>query len=131
MRPWPPIHAPEAPLGKLKILLVTPVDEAYRKPLLESEGYEVQIAATLVSARRALAKDGYELVLVVGDSSTEEMLAFCLDAKKFSPRTRTAVLAQWAEYVPKHPAVDAVIRIHHSPREFLAAVRMLVEAAGQ
>jgi DNA-binding response OmpR family regulator len=113
-----------------KILLVTPGDESYRGPLLAAEGYAVALAHTLAAARQILEGGACELVLVTTDEGILTVFSFCEQLKILSPRTRTAILARWSEYVPQSDFVDAVIRMQYSPAKFLAAVKTLIGAAG-
>ena len=108
------------------ILLVTDRDNTHRKPLLESEGYQVEVSP-IEDFRERLGSIDVGLILMSTDSGIEATLACCGAMKKIAPETRIAVIAQRAEYVPPDPAVDAIIRQQHSPRQFLAAIRRLLD----
>jgi hypothetical protein len=113
-----------------KILLVTSTDDAYRRPLLEAQGYAVRKVGTLAAAGYALTEEDYSTVLLVSEGNLLDILSFCSVLKGKTPRPRTALLAGFTENVPNDAAVDAVIRTQHSPGKFLAMVRILTEMNG-
>ncbi len=80
------------------------------------------VTDTLRSAR-------FDLVLVPTDDGVDATLACCEQIKSIDPRICVGVIAQRAEYVPPHPAVDAVIRQQYSPERFLATVRKLLDGS--
>jgi CheY-like chemotaxis protein len=109
-----------------KILLVTATDETHRKPLLESEGYDVTLACVGDACNRVRFSQ-FALVLIPTDSGIENTLALCENIKAVAPEMRVAVIADRAEYIPPNVAVDAIVRQQHSPGKFLAAVRRLLD----
>lgn len=109
-----------------KIIMVASLDDTYRKPLLETAGYQVRLEPTLLDASRAMAKERYDLVLIVNDGNTEEVAAFCREAKSSLPNIRTALLARWAENIPQDTPVDVVIRTNQHPGKFLADIKTIV-----
>jgi cellulose synthase/poly-beta-1,6-N-acetylglucosamine synthase-like glycosyltransferase len=116
------------PVPDKKIIMVASLDDTYRKPLLETAGYQVRLEPTLLDASRAMAKERYDLVLIVNDGNTEEVAAFCREAKSSLPNIRTALLARWAENIPQDTPVDVVIRTHQHPGKFLADIKTLVNS---
>ena len=110
------------------ILLVTSNDRALRKPLLESQGYKVETRPS-ESVAETLRSAHFDLVLLPTDDGVNATLACCEEIKRHAPEMRVAVIAQRAEYVPPHPAVDAVIRQQYSPERFLATVRRLLDGS--
>ena len=109
-----------------KILLVTANDDTHRKPLLESEGYDVELDSIDDACKRAYLNQ-FALVLIPTDSGIDNALACCEKMKAAAPGTRIALIAVHAEYVPQNAPLDAIIRQQHSPGRFLAAVRRLLD----
>ncbi|HVZ61797.1 MAG TPA: hypothetical protein VG892_13510 [Terriglobales bacterium] len=109
-----------------KIIMVASLDDTYRKPLLETAGYQVRLEPTLMDASRAMARERYDVVLIVNDGNPEEVAAFCRETRLSRPNIRTALLARWAESIPQDTPVDVVIRTHHHPGKFLADIKTLV-----
>ena len=111
---------------RMKILLVTAKDDTHRKLLLESQGYEVELAPIADACDRARLNE-LALVLIPTDSGIENTLACCEKIKGAAPEIRIAVIAERAEYIPPNAAIDAIIRQQHSPGKFLTAVRRLLD----
>lgn len=108
------------------ILLVTGRDDMHRKPVLESQGYKVEVAP-MEDLTGILLSRCFALVLVSTEIGVDATLACCEKMKSVAPDTRIAVIAERAEYVPPNSAVDAIIRQQHSPGRFLAAVARLLD----
>jgi len=115
-----------------RILLVTAADNTHRKPLLESQGYVVDVVpAALVEnrLRHPAVPTPYDLALIATEDGVPATLDCCEKMKRIVPRLRIAVIAQRSEYVPPSQAVDAVIRQQYSPGKFLASVKRLLDDA--
>ena len=110
------------------ILLVTSHDRALRKPLLESQGYKVEMISSEAVAD-SLQRARFDLVLIPTDDGVNATLACCEQIKRIDSKICVGVIAQRAEYVPPHPAVDAVIRQQYSPEKFLATIRNLLDGS--
>jgi ferredoxin-NADP reductase len=109
-----------------RILLVTEVDETHRQPLLESQGYQVSLAAP-GDISNQLRANHFHLALIATDGGIGPTLAICEQMKNLRPNMQVAIIAQRAEYVPASASVNAVIRQQHSPGRFLCAVRTLID----
>ena len=110
------------------ILLIANADETHRKPLLESQGYSVQMAS-MENAEKCLAATTFLLALTASEGNIATTLNCCERMKSIAPEMRIAVIAERSEYFPPNSAVDAIIRQQHSPRQFLAAVRRLLDVS--
>jgi hypothetical protein len=110
------------------ILLVTGRDDTHRKPLLESQGYEVVITP-IEEVTGILLCRRFALALISTDGGVDATLDCCEKMKTVAPGIRIAVIAERAEYVPPNTAVDAIIRQQHSPGRFLAAVARLLDVS--
>lgn len=110
------------------ILLITSSDRALRKPLLQSQGYTVEMTS-IKAAAGALQNGRFDLALLTTEDGVGATLACCEQVKSLAPNMRVAVIAQRAEYLPPNPAVDAIIRQQYSPERFLATVRRLLDGS--
>lgn len=110
------------------ILLITALDETHRRPLLESQGYSVQVASP-PEASKFLNATRYDLALIPTENGVAATLEYCAQMKRILPELRVAIIAQRAEYVPPGDSADAIIREQHSPARFLAAVKRLLETS--
>jgi hypothetical protein len=110
---------------KERILLIASVDETYRKPLLETQGYQVD-SANITNAEESLRSATYKAVLLATDVDGIALLDLCGRVKKAQPHARVGVLAQRAEYIPPNDCIDAIFRNQHSPGKFLSALRTLM-----
>jgi CheY-like chemotaxis protein len=110
---------------KERILLITSMDDTYRKPLLETEGYQVH-AVPPGEADQKLTSEQYEVVLIATNADGPGMLDFCTKVRNVQPAARIGVVAQRSEYITPNDCIDAVFRNQHSPGKFLAAVRKLI-----
>jgi ActR/RegA family two-component response regulator len=108
------------------ILLVTTMDETFRKPLLESQGYRVE-AVPAEAAEAALRNDHFQLALLSTEAGAEETLDLSARLRQINPHMRVAVLAHRAEYVPTTDSIAVIIREQHSPGRFLAVVKKLLD----
>jgi DNA-binding response OmpR family regulator len=108
------------------ILLVKSVDDTFQQPLLETAGYQVQIT-TPDDALSSLNEGAFRLVLITTESSVPRTLDLCGQIKSTYPNLRIGLLAQRAEYIPKHECIDAIIRTQYSPNKFLATIRHLMD----
>ncbi len=113
---------------RARILLVTKMDDTHRKPLLESQGYFVELS-TALSVFDRLGENRFHLALLSTDDGAEETIELSEALKSHFPRMRIALVAQRAEYVPPSVAIDTVIRQQHSPGKFLAAIKRLIDTA--
>jgi len=111
---------------KEEILLVTSVDDTFQQPLLQNEGYGVQVSK--VEDALAFLKQGeFRLVLITTEASVPKTIELCEQMKAAHPDLRVGLIAQRAEYIPSNHCIDAVIRSQHSPQKFLAAIRRLID----
>jgi DNA-binding response OmpR family regulator len=101
------------------------MDDTFRKPLLESQGYRVEMV-TPVAAEDALRKRHFQLVLLSTEMGARETLDLSARLLRIDPQVSIAVLAQRTEYVPGSDSVAVVIREQHSPGRFLAVVKKLL-----
>jgi PleD family two-component response regulator len=112
---------------KERILLITSNDDTYRKPLLETQGYEVR-SIDPQEAEDAVQYEHFDVVLFTSDGDLHKLFQFCAKLKKARPRAKLGVVAQRSEYVPGNECIDAVFRNQHSPGKFLAALRKLIDS---
>ena len=112
-----------------RILLITDLDETHRQLLLESQGYEVQLSR-MENALEQLQAEDYQLVLVPTENREMAAFDFCKHLRRQFPSLRIGLIAQRAEYIAASEAVDAVIRIQHSPAKFLSVIKRLVDKPG-
>lgn len=107
------------------ILLVTGSDDAYRRDLLESQGYCVT-SVQGDQALPALERQKFHFVLVTSGTGIANAAEFCGKVKTNYPKMCIGVVAQHGERAPLEAFADVIIRAQYSPAAFLGAINTVL-----
>jgi DNA-binding NtrC family response regulator len=116
---------------KHRILLVNGYTtvQHLRALMLRMEGYSVDTAADLDSARAVLATShGYDLLIVDVGHFAEQGLAFCEEIKRTHPELKLLMQVDGHLFFNRESCPDQVVSKQEGPKHFVDEVERLLEA---